>query len=356
MATRKSPRRAKAEALIGTVEATYDLKPGEDEWFPHLLEASLPLLDHGRGAGGLIAVKGPTADVPFTFESTHVADGPADLMERHIASIAALPAERTHEQTRSGVFIMSEKTAAHPEMYETWCTFFDGAKDAIGLMAIDTNGRGVHILAPTSEIVSLSQADRNRWEMLAAHITSGVRLRTAIRSARDEHPEPSSELPHGAEAVIAPKDFGVTQAVNGAQENEALQALRQAAVRIDRARTRGREDDTLDEALSEWRALVSGRWSLVDWFDTDDRRYVLALPNPPSVPNPRGFTEQERQVTAFALLGDSHKLIAYRLGLSRSRVTHLLASAMRKLGVNSQAQLIAKMGAFASGVGDSEDS
>lgn len=86
---------------------------------------------------------------------------------------------------------------------------------------------------------------------------------------------------------------------------------------------------------------------MVDRFDTDERRYVLALPNPPMVPNPRGLTEQEQQVTAFAALGDSHKLIAYRLGLSRSRVSHLLTSGMRKLGVKTQAQLVEKMGAFA---------
>lgn len=344
--------RSRAEALIATVEATYDLTLAEEEWFPRLLEAKFPLLDHGLGAGGLIAVKGPTPAEPFTFEATHVVDGPEDLIARHIASVAALPPARTHEQTRSGVFIISEKTAQHPEMYETWCTFFDGAKDAIGLMAIDTNGRGVHILAPTPEIVHLSSAERNRWEMLAAHITSGVRLRAALRSVDDERPDASSELPHGAEAVIAPENFQVRQAVSKAQDAEALQALREAAVRIDHARVQGRSDGTVDKALSEWWALVSGRWSMVDWFDTDGRRYVLALPNPPGVPNPRGLTERERQVTAYAMLGDSHKLIAYRLGLSRSRVTHLLQSAMRKLGVKSQPQLIAKMAAFAMAADD----
>jgi DNA-binding CsgD family transcriptional regulator len=347
MTTSRVSKRAAAEALIATVEATYDLEPTDDQWFPRLLEANLPLMDHGLGAGGLIAVKGSTPAEPFRFESTHVIDGPEDLIARHIASIAALPPERTHEQTRSGVFIISEQTTQHPEMYETWCSFFDGAKDAIGLMAIDTNGRGVHILAPTPEIVRLGVADRNRWEMLAAHITSGVRLRAALRPVGDERSETSSELPLGAEAVIAPKDFQVTEAVSSIQDADALHSLRQAAARIDRARAEGRREDAVDEALSDWWALVSGRWSMVDWFDTDGRRYVLALPNPPNVPDPRGLTEQERQVTAYALLGDSHKMIAYRLGVSRSRVTHLLGSAMRKLGVKSQAQLIAKMAAFA---------
>ena len=87
----------------------------------------------------------------------------------------------------------------------------------------------------------------------------------------------------------------------------------------------------------------SHSWSVVDWFDSDGRRYVLALPNPPHVPNPRGLTKREQQVVAFAALGDSHKLIGYRLGLSRSRVTQLLSSSMQKLGVSTQAELVAKL-------------
>lgn len=229
---------------------------------------------------------------------------------------------------------------------ETWRTFFDGAKDAIGLMTVDTDGRGIHILAPTPEIVKLEPAALARWEMMAAHVASGVRLRNALLRQRKLETD-ASELPHGAEAMINPSDFRVTEAVNDAQGDDALQALREAAIRIDKSRADGRQEEHTDAALAEWWALIRGRWSIVDWFDTDDRRYVLALPNPPMVPNPRGLTEQEQQVTAFAALGDSHKFIAYRLGLSRSRVSHLLASGMRKLGVKTQAQLVEKMGALA---------
>jgi hypothetical protein len=32
-----------------------------------------------------------------------------------------------------------------------------------------------------------------------------------------------------------------------------------------------------ERALQLWRALVDGRWSLVDSFETDGRRYVVAL-------------------------------------------------------------------------------
>jgi DNA-binding NarL/FixJ family response regulator len=92
---------------------------------------------------------------------------------------------------------------------------------------------------------------------------------------------------------------------------------------------------------------------MVDWFDTDDRRYVLALPNPPSVADPRGLTQRERQVAAYAALGDNHKMIAYRLGVARSTVTKSLRRAMRKLGVKTQAGLVEKLRGFSFGAPDS---
>jgi len=44
---------------------------------------------------------------------------------------------------------------------------------------------------------------------------------------------------------------------------------------------------------------------------------------------------------AHAVMGESYKIIAYRLGVSRPRVTNALRSAMRKLGVTTDAELVA---------------
>jgi len=97
------------------------------------------------------------------------------------------------------------------------------------------------------------------------------------------------------------------------------------------------------KAIEIWKALVRGRWSTVDWFDTDGRRFILAVPNAPEVTDPRGLTERERQVVSYAAVGQSNKMIAYRLGLSRSRVSLLLRSAMRKLGTRTRAQLVQRI-------------
>jgi DNA-binding CsgD family transcriptional regulator len=70
---------------------------------------------------------------------------------------------------------------------------------------------------------------------------------------------------------------------------------------------------------------------------------MLAIPNPPEVRDPRGLSEQECQAVEYAVRGDSNKIIAYRLGLSQARVSTLLSSAMKKLGVKTRAQLVEKL-------------
>ena len=181
--------------------------------------------------------------------------------------------------------------------------------------------------------------------MLAAHLSSGLRLRGALADSSSPSRSANGDLPCGAHALLDAKTFQVTEALEDARLPGSLQALREAAIRMDRARGPLRKNDT-EEALKIWWALLRGRWSMVEWFDTDQRRYILAVPNAPSVVDPRGLTQRESQVVAYAALGESHKLIAYRLGISRSRTSNALSSAMRKLGVKTQPQLVAKLSAI----------
>ncbi len=132
-----------------------------------------------------------------------------------------------------------------------------------------------------------------------------------------------------------------------AKEGTATTKLREAAVSVDRARGKLRNTDP-DKALEIWKALVRGRWSMVDWFDSDGRRFVLAIPNSPHVSDPRGLIERESQVVAYAVFGHTNKMIGYHLGLSTSRVSLHLRNAMRKLGARTRAQLVKKMRDFQS--------
>ncbi len=320
-------------------EASYDLGVDDADWFRSVMEVGLPLVDHGLGVAGLAGVKPPTPG-PVQVTEMHVVSGPPDFPMRHMAAMSEFPPEQLHEETVHGnVSTMSEQTAANPWMLEVWTKHVDYAKDGLGITAMDPDGHGLHIMAPLPEVTALSPSTRTRWEMLTAHLCAGYRLRRGMRERSSESSQDG--LPLGADAVIDPKCFEVSEAVGDAAEATHIEALRSGAIAIDRARGRLRKDDPT-EALETWVALVDGRWSVVDWFDTDERRYVLAIPNAPHVSDPRGLTTRERQVVTYAALGDNHKLIAYRLGLSRSTVTKALNSAMRKLGVSTQAALVEK--------------
>ena len=330
-------------AIIDFVEAAYDLRSEGDRWLSQLIEAGVPILDHGLGVFALTLWR-PAKPGPVVIDQLHLEQGRPHLAD-HLARLSGeLDMERLWPLTRSGIpKTLSEATQDHdPAVFREIMRHFDFAKDGLGLSAADPDGRGVYLILPLPKVVSLTPKERERWQMLAAHFGAGYRLR---RAAAATAKKPRADLPHGAEALIDPTQFRVTEAHGSAKSRDARDALRDAARRVDRARGRMRERQP-GKALELWRALVRGRWSTIDWFDSDGRRFVLCVPNEPHVTDPRGLSEREYQVVAYAAAGQTNKLIGYHLGLSKGRISGLLSSAMRKLGAQNRAQLINKFRDF----------
>jgi DNA-binding NarL/FixJ family response regulator len=94
------------------------------------------------------------------------------------------------------------------------------------------------------------------------------------------------------------------------------------------------------EAAAIWQAVITGRWSLVEQFDSEGYRCFLATPNPPNGPGTSALSERERQIVSHASRGYSNKHIAYELGLCSSTVAAQLTSAARKLNVSSRETLL----------------
>lgn len=330
-------------AIIDFTEAAYDLEPEDDEWLPTALKRGLPVLDQGLGVAcmeyGLPAEGGAPE-----LRSVHVGSGPEDFVERHLRALEDTPEEVLREQLRpGGANTASVDAGDNPEQLEHYVSYVNYCKDLLYITAVDCRGAGVAVVAPLSEVTTLSPQESERWQMLAAHLEAGHRLRQGL-AAKEPH-EPCTDLPHDAEAIFDVNSFRITDAVGHAKERAATKKLREAAIAVDKARGRMRREDP-EKALEIWKALVRGRWSTVDWFDTDGRRFVLAIPNSPHVTDPRGLTERERQVVAYAAFGQTNKMIGYRLGLSKSRVSLLLRSAMRKIGVRTRAELVKRVREF----------
>jgi DNA-binding CsgD family transcriptional regulator len=176
--------------------------------------------------------------------------------------------------------------------------------------------------------------------LLAAHLTTALRLRDRIRGAAGTDP--------GVEAVLDPggRVHHAQAKARGADERESLAA---AVRRVERARGSLRRAGP-EEAADLWTGLVDGRWTLIDQCEADGRRIVLARRNEPRLEDPRALTERERAVLVHVALGHSNKYVAYLLGLAPSTVAAHLASARHKLGLRSRVELLA-FGRAANGAG-----
>lgn len=329
-------------SLIDFAEAAYDLELEPDEWLPSLLRAGAPVLDHGLGVFALVCMRPPEVG-PLILGQLHGTSDPDGFADRLTRVERELPPDLLWALSRPTVpRTLSEAAGENLRALEFVMRRFEFAKDGLGMSAFEPNGHGIYLIAPLSKVTSLTQRARDRLQMLAAHLGAGFRLRGALAKTKAE---PATDLPHRAEVVIDPNGFRVTEAIGPAKSRDAREALRDAALNVDRARGRMRDSDP-EQALELWRALVRGRWSTVDWFDSDGRRFVLGVPNAPEVMDPRGLSEREQQAVAYALSGQTNKHIAYQLGLSKGRVSTLMSSAMRKLGVQTRAQLVKKMRDF----------
>ena len=314
---------------ISVVEAAYRLEGSGERWTQGVLEACAPLLDLGEG---LVGCEFRRSGQGYIIEC--VATRGVRGAERAVRRILGFQGARIGADLlfRSGVDF-SSVSEAMGERADVGEAVFRGATrgryaDGWGGIAHTGDGRALVVGTGLLERQRPDAATCSRWSRAASHLGAGLRLlRTLERAcggARDE-------------AVL---DSGGTvhHACGPARAQCARDALRDAVRRIDRARTRAGRADA-DTALASWEALVCGRWSLVDRFDADGRRYLVARRNDPAVSDPRGLSRCEAQAAEFLSLGHSEKQIGYALGISSAAVSRSIRSAVRKLGLRSRAEL-----------------
>jgi len=281
---------------IDLIEAAYSLEGSDSDWLAHLIDVGAPVLDHGQGIFAFNYVhparNGGGADVGHN--GLHLRSLPTNFLDRLDAARAVIPPEVFHAITLPGFAgTWTEVCRDHPEISPRFLELL-GYSDMFAIFACDPNAVGVFIGAPLSAAKTLSPKSREVCQMVAAHIASAFRLRHALKETGMRPGGHSTGFPEEAEAVFDASGFRLIDSLGPAKEATAAEILRAAARSVDAAR-------------------------------------------------PRGLTEQERQVVAYVALGERNKLVAYRLGLSPSRISSLLRRAMRKLGVKSRAALIHKV-------------
>jgi DNA-binding CsgD family transcriptional regulator len=308
------------------VEAIYHEEKSERAWLDGILAAARPALDHGLGV----------CTYPFELTGREIRTPWARVLgaTRGVGPvlIKTLMAT-TREDAQVSQAYRSPVCATASELGLADRKGFDlfkkkGIFDSSGVTGFDTTGRGVFVGGFLPHVTQLDPAFRARFERVAAHLGVGLRYRHLAKSARlrrDAVFSPSAKLLHAEGEATLPR---------------AREALARAVVAIDKARGRQRRTDP-DGALEAWKGLVGARWSLVDEFESDGKRFVVARENEPHAMELAALSKRERQIVGYVVLGHATKLIAYELGIADSTVRVLLRRAMRRLNVSNRETLVA---------------
>lgn len=319
--------------LLGVVEAAYDLDAPPDDWLRELTARVGFLVDHGLGTyGAMVDASDPAA---LKLGPIHAYRGrPAMLRAfEHVSDGAE--AHRVVRLYRSGAPWVSARRAVGPVDWRSIASRHgrEEVGDCTAVCAIDTAGRGCVIMAPSERVQRVDARAERVWGRVTAHVIAMLRLRAAV----DALPANRRKTERDGEAILSPAG-DVVHAEGIARARSARSALREAALARERARGALRRRSP-DEALDLWRALVEGRWSIVDRFERDGRRYLIAHENEPKGSGQRTLTRRENQVVSLVAMGRTNKLIAYELGLSVHAIGRYLTTAMRKLGFASRAEM-----------------
>jgi DNA-binding CsgD family transcriptional regulator len=314
---------------IGIVESAYGLGGDLEQWLEGVLGAASGLLGDALSLTATAFRLGPRA-----IELEHVVSVGRDArLEQSVRLSNAMAGQRTLDRLIRGAppaATLSELLPAEDLGVLTVLSDRGTVHDTRRFLARASAERGIVFGAQIGARESLSDATRARWRRAAFHVGSGYRLRLGLGSERLDDAS--------VEAVLDPSGR-IRHAEPAARSHSAGELLRDMARRADRARGELRRDP--DEALELWEGLVRGRWSLVDHFDTDRRRFVVAHRNPPDGGDPRGLSPRERDCSELLGRAFTPKEIAYGIGLSAITVNHALARARMKLGFRSLAELAA---------------
>jgi DNA-binding CsgD family transcriptional regulator len=221
--------------------------------------------------------------------------------------------------------------------FGAWSKSFLGAhglQDVLGVFGAGLGGVSAVVLIPLLEgRRPIALRTRDRLSFVAAHLGKGLCLRRAMAQT-SAHGRADALTEGMLDTYGKPMDTR-----RYAQPKEGHETLLAAVRRMDLAHGALRRADP-GEALRLWQGLVDGSWSLVEHVDSEGQHCILARRNTPGIRDAKALTARERFVVAYAAMGHRNKYIACLLRSSNATVAAHLASAQRKLGLSSRAELI----------------
>ena len=313
---------------VALVEAGYRFEPDDDAWMRGIAEAFASLIDEDQG----MAVSFYDTSEPGVVRITRKASLRALSTPGEVAEVTKrLPASQIPR--------LFPPVPLVGWMSQTFGKTTDGRKvvsltsrfgEVMGITCPSIARRGL-VLSVYSPEPRTRKVSTPTWLRIGTHLSHAARLRETLGKGE-------ARVDAGPDGAVLSTDGNVVHAEGAARSFDARQALRDAARALDRARCDQRRQDP-EAALLTWKGLVDGRWSLVDQFDSDGRRFLVARRNEPAFRRPRALTSRERHVAALAAVGHPSKVIAYQLGITTAAAAATLTRALHKLGLHSRAEL-----------------
>ncbi|MEJ7731464.1 MAG: helix-turn-helix transcriptional regulator [Polyangiaceae bacterium] len=293
-------------------DAAYHFDVDDAAWVQSVLDACAAVLDEGA-RNGLAAVFIDCRGVALS--ATRAAPGDARCLR--VCDWLQQAPVRGHLGALGGAGVVEGIATAGALFLPA------GVAQVLYAAAGERQGPALLLVSPRGDARPSSAKQAALWSRAAACITAGLHLRQHLAGG-------------------APRD-----ADEAAPSSRRLRASLRCALQV--SEQGGSIAGPLDrrspeQARSLWSAVVAGQWALIDRFDADGKRYLVARRSASAAAARSPLSAREYQIACMVAAGQSNKAISYELGLAASTVATHLSSAMQKLGVPSRVELVQLFG------------
>jgi DNA-binding CsgD family transcriptional regulator len=340
--TTPQPEHVRERAVLSMVESAYDVDLPYGQWARALLERMMAVLvpvDIGgfvcrwtwprSGALNIdsdsaVAIGAGSTNSPRIFEGLHQAVSP--WMHRTLYTLRSL-----------GSCILTSEFDPHRRLAYRAQLEAEGIADGVNLVGWDLDERGILLSLGVPKSFEMTPTIRESLTRAATHILAGLRLRNRLLASGATE-RSRADAVNDPEAILSTE--GRVLHARGAARMAVARRELESAVRL----IEGIRDGTSSApalSLRSWKGLVGARWSLVDTFERNGERYVVARENRPQpLGKMIGLTRTQSSVVAYMARGLTTKETAYTLGISDATVRVLVMRAVQRCGFENRRDLL----------------
>lgn len=315
----------------GVLEHVYNLESGVADWLRAITSALDPFMDGGNGTlGAILRFRGPSAIGDLQH---HQADEEIPAFHQFIAGLRAMRAAggTGFDQLFSerGMGTLRTNVGAGPTNFFLEAFKRDGVSDAAGLIVPTRDESSVlFFTARQRETQPVPIQAKSRWIQLQRHIGAVYDLRTRLAEGS---PAEMHSMWFDTNGRCVDRGLG--------DDADVRDRLRDAVRTYEASRSARREAQRVD-LQRYWTSVLSGQWVILDRFDSDGRRFIVALPVSQLGDTIRGLSHREREILDLVGDGLSNKAIAFELGVSTTAISTHVSNIFRKLGIDDRASAV----------------